>query len=117
MVQPVWDAFVGAALGSNLIRVPIDIDPITLDDALFIGPSMPWIDPLKEAKGNVEMERAGYISGPEIIRRRGGNPRDVTEQESRWRRDQRQKELVSSADPAYDLGQQNDVLQNQSGSE
>jgi len=114
MAQPVWDTFVKTAVSRGLVNVPVDVDILSLNDALFIGPSMPWIDPVKEVKGNSEGERAAYIAGPEIIRRRGGNPRDVLEQEARWRRQLEARGLVSSADPANDKGQANVVLQNQS---
>lgn len=114
LVQPVWEQFVSMALSSGLVKVPADIDPLSLDDALFIGPSMPWIDPLKEIKGNSEGERALYIAGPEIIRKRGGNPRDVLEQEKRWRRQLKAAELISSSDPANDKGKTNDLVQNSS---
>jgi lambda family phage portal protein len=111
LVQPVWETFVKMAIIDGLVKVPADIDPLSLDDALFIGPSMPWIDPLKEIKGNSEGERAGYIAGPEIIRKRGGNPRDVLEQEARWRRQLKTAGLVSSSDPANDkTGTQNDAM-------
>lgn len=101
-VQPVWETFVAAAVLGGLVNVPASIDPLALDDALFIGPSMPWIDPLKEIKGNVEAERANYISGPEIIRKRGSSPREVLEQEARWRKQLAEKNLLSSADPSND---------------
>lgn len=114
MAQPVWDTFVQTAVSRGLVNVPVEVDMLSLNDALFIGPSMPWIDPLKEIKGQSEGERAAYIAGPEIIRRRGGNPRDVLEQEARWRRKLADKGLISSADPANDKGQNNVVLQNPS---
>jgi len=47
---------------------------------------MPWIDPVKEAEAWRMLEAAGYASGPEIIRRRGLNPRDVLEQEANWKK-------------------------------
>ena len=114
MAQPVWDTFVQVAVNRGLVNIPVDVDLLSLNDALFIGPSMPWIDPVKEVKGHSEGERAAYIAGPEIIRRRGGNPRDVLEQEARWRRQLEARGLISSADPANDKGPGNDVLQNQS---
>jgi capsid protein len=46
---------------------------------------MPWIDPEAETTSWMRQEGAVYASGPEIIRRRGGNPRDVLAQEERWR--------------------------------
>jgi len=41
-----------------------------------------------------------HASGPEIIRRRGQNPRDVLEQEANWRKQLREHDLVSDSDPA-----------------
>ncbi|MGR9051380.1 MAG: phage portal protein [Gammaproteobacteria bacterium] len=114
IVQPVWDTFVFTTFfGDRLLPVPADIDILSLDDALFIGPPMPWIDPKKEAEGYKEQERAGYMSGPEIIRTQGRNPSDVIEQEASWRRRLAAKELISSADPANDRNS-NDVVQNTS---
>jgi lambda family phage portal protein len=102
IAEPAWQTFVATAVLQGIIKVPNHIDPLSLDDALYIGPSMPWIDPLKEVKGNSEGERNLYVSGPEIIRRRGGNPRDVLEQESRWRKMLRDRELISVSDPSND---------------
>jgi hypothetical protein len=42
------------------------------------------------------LERAGYASGPEIIRRRGQNPRDVLEQEANWRQMQADKGFTAN---------------------
>lgn len=84
IVQPVWERFVALAVISGAIDVPAEIDPASLDDALFITQQMPWIDPGKEADAYEKLEANCHISGPEIIRRRGGNPRDVIDQQSKW---------------------------------
>ncbi|MGN6518755.1 MAG: hypothetical protein ACTHK2_04940, partial [Dokdonella sp.] len=63
-------------------KVPVHIDAIA--DALHLPPQMPWIDPEKEAIAMATMEENAYMSGPEIIRRRGANPRDVLDQQSAW---------------------------------
>ena len=55
----------------------------------------PWIDPLKEAKANRSWRRLA-ASEVEIIRRRGGNPRDVLEQIAAWR-DSHEKGLTPAA--------------------
>jgi capsid protein len=102
IVKPTWKSFVAMTIAQNLVKIPRNIDPLSLDDALFISPSMPWIDPLKEIKGNNEGERALLVSGPEIIRRSGKNPRDVVEQESRWRKLLKDKGLMSTSDPEND---------------
>lgn len=81
---PVYGKFVALALLSGAVRRPADVVPESVDDAIYIPPQMPWIDPLKEADAWAKQEDRAYISGPEIIRRRGGNPIDVLEQQSRW---------------------------------
>jgi len=47
---------------------------------------MPWIDPFKEARAWELLARAGFASEVEIIRSRGGNPRDVLQQIASWRK-------------------------------
>lgn len=98
--RPAYQDFVKAALLARLVEIPADLDPTTVDAAIYVPPSMPWIDPLKEAEANVELEQAGFVSGPEIIRRRGGNPREVLEQEQSWRNAARDRKVQLSTDPA-----------------
>jgi len=85
-VRPIYERFIDMAIASGQLRVPMDVDMETVYDCLFIAPQMPWIDPEKEAKANAVMEDRAYMSGPEIIRKRCGNPRDVIDQQSRWLR-------------------------------
>lgn len=93
LVRPVYERFIDMALMSGHIVLPNDVDADTLKDALYIPPQMPWIDPQKEAKAWGLLEENGHASGPEIIRRRGQKPRDVLDQESRWRKDAEEKGL------------------------
>jgi lambda family phage portal protein len=88
-VQPIYERAVGLAASVGLLSVPADVIPATLDDALYLAPQMPWIDPQKEAGAWEIQERNCYASGPEIIRRRGLNPRDVVEQQLAWEDDKR----------------------------
>lgn len=99
-VAPVYETFVAAALAAGLLRLPSTIDLDTLDDALYIGPQMPWIDPGKESQAWERLERNGHASGPEIIRRRGESPDDVLRQEHTWRQRWKQMAMVNAADPA-----------------
>jgi lambda family phage portal protein len=102
-VAPVWERFVFLAFAAGLLNLPGDLDPRTLDDAMYIGQTMPWIDPLKEANANEVLERNVYKSAPEIIRARGGNPKDVLDQESKWRRQLAESglsQIVATAQPA-----------------
>ena len=85
--RPVYERFVAAALASGAISIPPGLRAETLADASYMPPSMPWIDPVKEVTSLGLLEDRAYMSGPEIIRKRGGNPMDVLEQQGRWLRE------------------------------
>lgn len=93
-VQPTWNDFVLAARLSGVVPMPHDVDPETADDALFVGQSMPWIDPLKEAMAWQALVEAGFASEVEVMRKRGVNPRDVLEQIMAHRTECAEKGLV-----------------------
>lgn len=98
-VRPVWERFVRLAVLSGAVKVPADIDEGSLDDALFIAQQMPWIDPKKEADAFETLEANAWMSGPEIIRRRGANPRDVIAQEAKWQRQKKEAGIESAVKP------------------
>jgi lambda family phage portal protein len=98
-LQPVWERFVALAVASGKIKVPAGLAPNSLDDALFIGQSMPWIDPAKEAEANETLERNCYKSGPEIIRARGASPKDVLDQQAKWQRQKTDAGIQPAAAP------------------
>lgn len=97
-VQPTWNDFVQAAHLSGVVPIPRDVDPETADDALFVGQSMPWIDPLKEALAWHSLVEDGFASEVEVMRKRGANPRDVLEQILAHREECRKKGLVFGSD-------------------
>lgn len=111
LIQPVWEAFVTAAHLSGVVRIPADLKPGTHDDALYLGQSMPWIDPLKEANAWVALVKAGFASEVEVMRKRGVNPADVMEQIADWRKKSAEHGLKFDSDAAMDAGQQNPVTQ------
>ncbi len=106
IVCPVWEKFVSLAVLSGAVKVPVDVDIATLDDAIYITPQMPWIDPKKEVEAWGMLEDRAYASGPEIIRKRGGNPMDVIDQQARWRREKESRGIptdvakAQTAEPA-----------------
>lgn len=103
-VQPVWEQFVSVAHMSGVVRRPKDVDPNSADDALFIGQSMPWIDPMKEANAWHQLVQDGFASEVEVMRKRGVNPRDVLEQIDSWRKQAKAKDLIFSSDAANEPG-------------
>lgn len=70
----------------SVAPVPADVDRDTLYDVLYVAPSMPWIDPAKEALGWLALVKAGFAAEVEVIRKRGRNPDDVAEQIRDWRK-------------------------------
>lgn len=85
--RPVYQRFVEMAVASGVVRVPKGVRMETIADATYMPPAMPWIDPRREAEAWGMLEDRAYASGPEIIRKRGGNPMDVLEQQGRWLRE------------------------------
>jgi lambda family phage portal protein len=99
-LQPLWDTFVRVADISGVVRKPREVADASANDAMFLAQSMPWIDPLKEAKAYVELTRAGFASEVEVMRKRGVNPRDVMEQMATWRKMAAEKDLTLTSDGA-----------------
>lgn len=97
IVRPVYEQFIAAAVASGVLKVPAGVRPDTLNDAAYMPPSMVWIDPKKEAEALGVLEDRCYVSGPEIIRRRGGNPIDTLEQQSRWLREKDTNNIPANA--------------------
>jgi len=87
IVRPTYEQFIAVAIASGVLKIPAGVRPETVDDAQYMPPAMPWIDPKKEIEAWGLAEDRCYVSGPEIIRRRGGNPIDTLEQQSRWVRE------------------------------
>lgn len=85
-VCPVYEAFIATAIAAGALKVPADVLPQSVGDAIYIPPRMPWIDPEAETNADILAEGSCIESGPQIIRRRGGNPRDVIAQEAAWRK-------------------------------
>ena len=69
ITRPMHENAVRAAIASGRLRVPSDVVLDTVDDALYLPPQMPWIDPDKEAKAWERLETNVHASAPEIIRR------------------------------------------------
>ena len=101
LIQPTWASFVYVADLSGVVPRPRDVVVGSEDDALYLAQTMPWIDPAKEAAAYVALVRAGFASEVEVIRKRGGNPRDLLEQVSQWRKEAEEKGLIFSSNAEY----------------
>lgn len=93
-VQPVWERFVFTAAAAQLIRMPRQAELASLTAAEFRGPAMPWIDPIKEARAQEILRDAGFKSDQQVIRERGGDPRDVWRQQAEAQQEKRRLGLL-----------------------
>lgn len=85
-IRVVIEDFIAAAHLSGVIPKPRDLKPGSEFDVLYLAPSMPWIDPAKEALAWLTLVKAGFASEVEVIRKRGQSPEALLEQVDLWRR-------------------------------
>lgn len=93
-IRPIWKCFVEVAFDSHLIKPPVGMNIFTRFDADFRGPSIPWIDPLKEIKAEEKAVQAGFKSRSQVIRERGSNPNTVNEQIKSERQNEHANKLM-----------------------
>lgn len=86
------------------IKIPDDVDPDSLYNAIYMAPVMPWIDPVKEGDAWKTQIRGGAATEAEWVRARGLSPRQVKSQRMREIDFNRQHDLVFDTDPANDKG-------------
>lgn len=99
--QPDYERFVQVAHLSGVVKRPPDVPENSAADALYLGQSMPWIDPLKEVLAWEKRTQAGFASEVQAIRAAGGNPRDVRQQIQEWRTQNDAKGLRFTSDARY----------------
>ena len=98
-VEPTVRRFIMLARLAGLLTLPADLDLETLFDVAYITPSMPWIDPQKEANANEKNLALKLTSPQKIIRSRGEKPEDILEQNQRWQQELNDRKLTPPAPP------------------
>ena len=78
--MPVWRRFIDAAQLAGALRIPLNVNPLSLYRPEFRQPALPWIDPAKEATAFEKFIAMGVKSRWQIIRDIGGDPRQVDAQ-------------------------------------
>jgi len=87
------------------MELPAELDHETLYNIEFQAPAMPWIDPVKEAKGYSEMVRNGFTSKTKVQRSLGGTPQRVNQQIIQERENDDKNGLVFVSDPKHEMQQ------------
>lgn len=97
-VRPSRQRFVRWWALSRNKPLPADLDVSTLDDALYLGPPMPWIDPEREANAQLILVQAAFKSSSAVVRERGGSLRDTYRTLSAERRMREDEKIGSTVD-------------------
>lgn len=104
ITRPMYRAWLQMAITSGAITVPRNVDRETLFNAVYAGPVMPWIDPVKEASAWKTLLRGGAATESDWIRARGANPDDIKRRRKAEIDENRKQGLVFDTDPANDKG-------------
>lgn len=103
--RPIYRNWLQMAITAGIITVPPDIDKVSLFNAVYSGPVMPWIDPLKEANSWRVLLRGGAATEGDWVRARGANPGDVKRRRKAEVDENKDLGLVFDTDPANDKGE------------
>lgn len=101
--RPVYRAWVEMFKLSG-VKVPDDVDISTIFNALYLGPVMPWIDPVKESNSWKSIVRGGAGTESEWVRARGKSPQETKRQRESEIEYNRKHGLVFDTDAANDKG-------------
>lgn len=101
--RPVTEDFITAAHLSGVVPKPRDLKLGSEFDVLYLAPSMPWIDPAKEALAWLTLVQAGFASEVEVIRKRGQSPEALLEQVALWRQKCADKGLTFDSNAGLQL--------------
>lgn len=81
MYQPIYENFLTAAVLSNQIQIPREIQGADLFSSAWIAPPEPWIDPQKEANADKIAVDNHFIPWSQVVlQRTGRDPMVVLEQ-------------------------------------
>ncbi|MDP0122633.1 phage portal protein [Glaesserella parasuis] len=75
--RPIYREWLRMAIASGEIEISPDIDPNSVYNAVYSGPVMPWIDPVKETEAWRRRIVGGLSTESEAIRASGNNPAEV----------------------------------------
>ncbi len=105
VTRPMYRGWLQMAITAGVINVPPDVDMATLFNAVYSGPVMPWIDPMKEANSWRVLLRGGAATEGDWVRARGANPGDVKRRRKAEVDENKTLGLVFDTDPANDKGE------------
>lgn len=115
VTRPMYRAWLKMAIASGEIKVPRGVDKDTLYGAVYSGPVMPWIDPVKEVNAWVTQIRGGSATESDWVRASGRNPDEVKRRRAAEIEENKELGLVFDTDPANDKGGTSAEVKSQNG--
>ncbi|MFP9227589.1 phage portal protein [Pectobacterium cacticida] len=107
VTRPMYRTFLRMAIAAGRLKIPSGLNQDTLFNAVYSGPVMPWIDPVKEANAWKILIRGGAATESEWVRARGSNPDDVKRRRKAEIDENSKQGLTFDTDPANDKGDSN----------
>lgn len=104
VTRRMYRSWLKMAIASGEIKVPRGVDMETLYGAVYSGPVMPWIDPVKEANAWKLQIRGGAATESDWVRASGRNPDEVKTRRKAEVDENSELGLVFDTDPANDKG-------------
>lgn len=104
VTRRMYRAWLKMAIAGGEITLPRGLDKETLYSAVYSGPVMPWIDPVKEANAWKTQIRGGAATESDWVRASGRNPDDVKSRRKAEIDENQEQGLVFDTDPANDKG-------------
>lgn len=100
-VRPTYRRFVETALISRAIprELLAGVDMSTILKAAYRGPSIAYIDPVKEINQELIGVQAGFFSKQSVQLKRGNNPMDVDAEIAQERQREKDKGIVATSNP------------------
>ncbi len=101
-VRPIYRRFANTAFISGQISAELlrGVDMTTLLKAAYRGPSVAYIDPVKEINHELIGVQAGFFSKQSVQMKRGGTPADVDAEIEQERKVEKQKGIVTTSNPS-----------------
>lgn len=104
VTRPMYRAWLKMALATGEIKLPGGVDMDSLYSAVYSGPVMPWIDPVKEANAWKTQIRGGAATESDWVRASGRNPDEVKSRRKAEIEENSELGLVFDTDPANEKG-------------
>ncbi|WED23069.1 phage portal protein [Vibrio sp. JC009] len=101
--RPQYRNAIAMAVLNGELKIPVDVEPSSVFNAIYQAPVMPWIDPAKEMTGIEKGTRLSLFSLSHAQRERNINPLSTRKEVQSERTQMNEMDIVSTSDPSHSL--------------